>query len=455
MNFSSNVRSFFPRMLPLAFGLLSLTACEDSGEKKTIQAKLDLERNKAEQLESQTQVAISEVKRLTQGSSELSQAVKDLQSANADLNKTIDSNTREISSMNAELDATKKSLSEKNAKVNELNEAISSKNEAVQRLENELSGKSAKIAEIEAEIASNKQTIAELRKVMEAGNDARVQELASQVAAKSEENKQLITQLGSLKEEQEQTSSKLTKSEGELAKLKAEHAVLAEELEQKSYAGVMALLENPGPESLFGVTDWIFKDTYETQQDCLMIFNIDRDLEAVANNRNVAVPRINGFSLVPLRTAYQKVMVCQENGVVQAHKESGFIYKGIPNENTSNRVLLTTRSESSCDPLAETVKTNNVFTSPIQLFYPYVGEIDGIETINVLRPSNQVLEYNMGSGHPGILASSCKELVDNGTEDSLARTACRIAQGEPGLNVTVGCFAEESTAGKTKLIFNK
>lgn len=447
MKFANFARPLKPLVLPLAFGLSLglLTACSDEKEKEGIQQKLDLERERAEQLEA--------------AKNEATRTVQKLEASTRDLEKNLNAQGQALAETQRSLDTANRSLEEKSTKVNELTASIAAKDSVVKQLESDLAAKNNQVAEIDREIARSKATIAELQKALASSSGNGSQELSAQLAAKIKEKEQLEAELAGVKAEKEKASAQLASTEVELNKLKSDHAALSASLEDAAYSGVMALLENPSPESLFGVTDWVLRETYKIgeDQECLMIFNIDREIESVVRDRSRSVPSIRGLQLVPLRTAYQKVAVCSKNGVTQAHKESGFIYKGIPSDNAERRVLVTTRNESSCDKLSEDVKSQNIFSSQFQLFYPYVGQIDGIETVNVLRPSNQVLEYNMGSSHPGLLASSCQAVLADSAASPLASTACRLAKGEKAenLNVSLGCFTEKQADAQTQLIFNK
>lgn len=429
--------------LVFGLGLVSLSACSDG--KDEIQQKLDLERARTQELETAKDEAGAKVQKLEATTRELSE--------------NLTRNGQALSEAQRGLDTANRSLAEKSAQIDQLSRAIEAKNRLVIELDADLSRKDGRVAEIEAEIARNKNTIEELKKTIETSSDGRTRELATQLAAKAEENQRLQAELTGLQAEKAKTSAQLASSEAALSDLKSAHAALAANVEAKAYSGVMALLENTGPESLFGVTDWVLRDTYKLEdgQECLMIFNIDREIESVARNRAVTVPSIGGFQMVPLRIAYQKVAVCQKEGVTQAQRESGFIYKGIPSDNAERRVLISTRTESSCDKLEASVQKQNVFSGQYQLFYPYAGQIDGIETVNLLRPSNQVLEYNMGSAHPSILASSCQDLLKDSGASALASTACRLARGDKAadLNVSLGCFAEKQSGNQTSLTFNK
>ena len=140
-----------------------------------------------------------------------------------------------------------------------------------------------------------------------------------------------------------------------------------------------------------------------------------------------------------------------------AQREQGFVYKVSPKQDKDVKKLLTARVKSSCQEASGGDSASSVFSSSFQYFYPYRGQIDGFETIDVLRPEGQLLEYNMGSAHAEANARSCDAASANADTSDLFKTACSIAQGEApaGVSVTLGCFREKAAGNQFELVFQK
>lgn len=445
----------FPRMLPICVSLLSFAACSTESDRKLDKAKDEkrsLEQRTIE-LEAQRTAREVEITELQSGSQVLDQKVKELESSlaqsEAEKQKTL-----------FELAVSEKSLLEKSKRVDELDASLKLKNSEIKSVQEELARRQARISELEVLSSSQESSINELKAQIESGNSNDFLDLNKKLLEKTLEARELRDELNSVQKEKEGLSTRLAETEAELETLNKEQQALKSDVLLQSYKGVQALIENLGPESLFSPTRWMFRKAYNDVEDCAVIFNIDRQVEVVAKENMDKMPSIRDLKLLPIRVAYQKVLVCTRDGHTQAHQEKGHIYKVNPLSNAANKSLLTARTEGSCDSQSDEVKAANMFSTPNQYIYPYAGTIDGIETIDILRPgSHGLLEYNMGSGNPDIRTSNCAAAAKSPFTTPQVKLACRLAMGEKAeeINVTMGCFTEtkEDAGAKADLIFNK
>lgn len=447
MTFSTTARRFFP----VCLSLLTVTACSTSADRK-----LDKEKKARRALEQQVE---SKNQELAKKDIDLSETTKAKDAAISGLENKLSVATEEQMKMAVELDTTNKSLAEKSKRIEALSEEVKLKAELVSSTKKDLDARTARVSELEVKAAEQDKAISDLNARLAATEGANVGQVLKLLDDKTKEAQGLNEELKTARKEKEELSGKLTQAETDLNALKSEQETLKSGINSSNFAAVQTLMANLGPESLFATTNWKLRDTFKIDEkdDCVFIFNFDRKVEVVSKENMSSIPLVTNLTLLPIRVAYQKVAICKNGRDTQAQKESGHIYKASGgNDNALN--LVTARTEGSCDKLKEEVKAKNVFAGNIQYIKPYAGSIDGIETFDLLRAeSRDWLEYNMGSGHPDIRASSCEAALENEFTSDLVKLACRLAKGDAPseMNVTMGCWTENDRSSQTELLFNK
>ena len=232
---------------------------------------------------------------------------------------------------------------------------------------------------------------------------------------------------------------------------------LKKSLEERRTRSLQAFLENAGPETMFAADATDLEKIFAVQgRECAVVLDIGRDLEVMRGTQRENLPNLRGYDVLPMRVAYQKVMVCKKDGSLQVNREAGYLYRLISQSNDSERALMSSRAKGSCDGRPEAFLEKSVFgASKYQLLSPFRGSIDGIETIDLPRGSRGVLRLNMGSSVVG--AVSCARAVEMRDASDMTTLACKVLLGQTlaGVGLAEGCFTEEPEGSATSLIFHQ
>lgn len=351
-----------------------------------------------------------------------------------------------------ELDIMLQKQEEDESRIQQLNEEnkeliaeIKDKLSAIEELEAELQTTTHNLDEISRKLNETEKTISEKESLIKA--------LEGQLADITEGDPEFFN-----------IHSQLQKAKSSLKEAEAELARLQNSLKEAQYLTVQAYLENLGPERLFALDDRDLRRTYNYAEDieCHFIFSLNDKVDFLHHDIAGSVPTLSGFQAFPLGVTYHKVAICGPRSpglasTFQLHHETGRVFKIIPNNNPQQRSLLTARYESTCGKASSEVAEKNVFGRQFQFIYPYSGMIDGIESIGILRPSNQSLEYTMGSSVTSIRASSCEQLLDRAQASGIAFAACQYINNQENFIATIepGCMLEgPSINGMTRIEFH-
>jgi predicted nucleic acid-binding Zn-ribbon protein len=468
---------------------LELEAAQDA---QTIEAN----NKKIEDLNQKADANASEINDLKKANADLQEQVKAKAAEAAALQKEIDSLEEQlkerddaIKARTEEINRLTKDLTAANTRAEDLTKQVSEQKATITAQEQKLAEKTAALAKLEAEnalLAGNsaealdalRAEVAALQKLVDEQNGtitAHEKALAekTEALAKLEAENALLAgdasealntlraevatlqkDLEAAKAQEETLSTQLTAEQERSAALSARikdlDATLREMKAQTS--AVQVFLANAGQDSLFVLEPDMVRDTYTTAEgeSCTIIFNINRTIDVVRGPARADIPGLTDRTMLPLKGGYQKVVVCQKGEDIRAQVENGSIYQSVPNNNNAAIQLVSARESSSCGDN----ENKSLFASKFQLFYPYRGHIDGIETIDLMRANNEMLRYNMASSTNDFLGTSCTEIVNDGIATELSVLACRLALGqETDATVTKGCFKEVMNNGKTELSF--
>jgi predicted nucleic acid-binding Zn-ribbon protein len=383
--------------------------------------------------------------------------IKDLKKTNAELKAQVKIKAAEAAALQSEIDALEKELQErddeikaKTDEINRLTKDLTAANTKTDSLNKKVNEQKAVIAAQEKSLAEKTEALAKL----EAENASLAGDASEALNALRAEVATLKADLEAAKAQEENLSSQLSaeqeRSDELSAKIKTLDATLKEMKAQTS--AVQVFLANAGKDSLFVLEPDMVRDTYTTAEgeNCTLVFNINRTIDVIRGPARNNIPGLTDRTMLPLKGGYQKVAVCQKGEEIRAQVENGSIYQSIPNNNNTAIQLVSARETSSCGD----DENKSLFASKFQLFYPYRGHIDGIETIDLMRANNEMLRYNMASSTNDFLGTSCTDIVKDGMATELSVLACRLALGqETGVTVTMGCFKEVVNSDKTELSF--
>ncbi|MFW7379721.1 MAG: hypothetical protein ACOH5I_12990 [Oligoflexus sp.] len=405
---------------------LILSACDDSGSAdddkvQELNAALEAEQLALQENIQEQQKKQEEIDRLIAEIAEAEQKIKENQST---------------------IEALKGQQKDDEDQLNQLNE----ENE---KLLNDIEEKLAAIKNLESELKDQTQFVEELREELKLA-ESKLSEQESLVNQLQDELAGMAVgdpDYSRLEQELEEAKKRLQETEDNLDSLRVT-------LQETEYLNVQIFLENLGPERLFVMDDQDLRTIYRFPDDrqCHFLFSIDHKVEYLHNDVANSVPSISGFEALPLGIGYHKVAICgpkdETNLSYQMHHETGRIFKVIPDDNPNQRSLLTARIDTSCNSANREAIDNNVFSRRYQFIYPYSGSIDGIETMGILRPTNQRVEYTMGSSVVTVRSSSCEQLLNRSETPSLARVACQYINQEPAesAQIQLGCFSEGETS---------
>ncbi len=406
MNFTSISHGLLA--LPLLTSLLSLQACgtQEARENAKLQKKYRSEQVKNLELEGDKEKQKSEIKALED-------TVKIQEESIELIRKGADEQTAQLEAAQADLENLKTLNAQLSAKQQELEGKIALKDNEISNLKDQY------------------ETLYETRVDV-----ARLDSLEAQIATLSAEREQLTSEASQLKTSLTESSAKILVAEKKLAK--------SQTLSLQSFLG------NPAPVSLFGLESRDLAKIFKLPADanCMLIFDVSPDLKP---NRKRTVPGLESYDVSGLQTSYQKVLVCQEGSLVKAHKESGTLYK-VNTRNLSN-ALHTSRESDTCASDLES-KSAIFGTEKVQSIDPYMGSIDGIETIDI-KHANGMNRLSEGDSVYSLRAGSCAEVLPSPVASPLAKTACRIALGlqSASAETQFGCFTETYRNGPLELIF--
>jgi hypothetical protein len=232
---------------------------------------------------------------------------------------------------------------------------------------------------------------------------------------------------------------------------------LKKSLEERRTRSLQAFLENAGPETMFAADSSDIEKIFAVQgRECAVVLDIARDLEVMRGTQRDSLPILRGYNVLPMRVAYQKVLVCKKDAGFQVQREAGYLFRLISQGNDSERALMSSRTTGSCDGRSEALLEKSVFgASRYQLLSPFRGSIDGIETMDLPRGSRGALRLTMGSSVVG--AVSCARAVEMRDASDMTTMACKVLLGQTlaGARLAEGCFTEEPEGSATSLNFHQ
>jgi hypothetical protein len=190
-------------------------------------------------------------------------------------------------------------------------------------------------------------------------------------------------------------------------------------------------------------------------RDCALVFDMAREVEMLHGDALSQIPRLENVDIMPMRVAYNKILVCKNGGTLQVGRETGHLYRAQSNNNPDERKLVSGRDRSMCDGRSEPIVRASVFgEARYQVVGAYLDQVNGFETIELLSSGDDSIRLNSGSGE--ISASSCADAQELVGDDRAVVLACKIVRGEriAGLEQVDGCFTEQKKDDGTSLMFN-
>lgn len=391
-----------------------------------------------EEADSDRESLESQIARLQDSNSELQAEVQQLNQTLMTLNRQLDKAKRQLEEKQIEVVELKKERDEGLAKVQSLNERLSATKQelaaAKQRLsEFENSEEGRLIAELEAQV-----------KTLQASLDEEKHKL--DLSSVSLDRKQ--EEVNRLKQDLLTIEKRLTEARNDRSTLLTTIENQRNEIENYKDYTVRLALDALGKERLFVVQDYILTQNYSlaTNQNCALMLQFDDQAQRYTGEG------ISGFELSPYALAYKKIVVCQQDNEMKAQQESGVVVKAYPSNGSrlEGMQLISRRLNSSCNDNA-----NSIFSSNLQLLYPYSASIDALETLGVLMPRGTSIEYNMGSSTPGVFAPDCTKFLNSPFADRkpLLKAACELAVGDES-NIVMGCHLEQKHDDQYIIQFN-
>ncbi len=446
-------------------------------------ANIEFENDKAaalEELNKATAKDIARIAELTAANSEFDQILKDkdaeltnlaeankakidqLGEANRALSSSIEAKDLEIVKITSDLKesevaltSTKSDLNKRAMELEVANKELESTTKDLNSAKDAIATKNSELVETKKSLDESNKRIAELEK----NPDAPSRELESE-RKKSEELSKNVTALTT---EKEDLNKKVVDTEASVTKLNADLATMSKDLELQRFMGMQIFLDNKSEETLYAVSDDALREYYkiDKDQECLFMLSVGQSVENARLNDSSPVPKIGKLNLLPFRTSFERLAICSKNGEIQAQKDSGMIYKAAASDSSSVRNLISARTNDPCAMVPEVVPPKTgpepVLGGKYQYMSPFIGAINGMESIGLLTGNSALLSYIQGRSRTGVDAKDCTELLADGFASPLAHTACRVIKGELKADekVTMGCFTEERVNNAVTLKFQK
>jgi hypothetical protein len=227
-------------------------------------------------------------------------------------------------------------------------------------------------------------------------------------------------------------------------------------LDRLKNRALQVFFENASPDTVFATDTSEMNDLFRLDgRECSVVLDLGREVEVLRGPALAKLPQLRNLDMLPMRVAYTKVLVCKSGGSLQVGRETGFFYRAQSGSNADERKLIAGRDRGMCDNRSETDAKTSVFgEAQYQIVESYRGEVDGIETIDLLRSGGEILRLHTGSSV--LRASSCAEMRGAVADGDIAQTACKVVLGEnmPGMARIDGCFTEQKDGNAVVLKFN-
>jgi hypothetical protein len=381
-------------------------------------------------------------------------------------NEEVDSLRQELANKNlevktgsTELERAKKELAEREVRLNASNAMTDRQAAELKVLGHQLEEEKSTVAAANQKLAEQEKKVAAISAIL-ANHDNEVAALTEELAVQSQALKDAVTSRDEASAKQAELTKRLAAAKAEREKVAADlvAAITEKSRIEKSLAdyqrkGVQAFLENVGPETMFGGAGADVADAFPRRdKKCAVVIDLGPDLEMVRGSERTRLPNLSGYSVLAMRVAYRKIAICDEANKIEAQVEHGQVYKLFGNGN--ERIFVGGRNTSTCDKQSNDMKNKNVFGgSPFQVWSPFRGEVDGIETIDI--PSDDgALRLHMGSALIG--AATCAQALNNDDKTELVTLACKVLSGAEieGKKVIKGCFAKKSSWGRVSTYFS-
>lgn len=293
-------------------------------------------------------------------------------------------------------------------------------------------------------------------------NEAQVSTLEANLKAKEEELARLnAAGPGESSEEFKAQLAALEKARDkaiqDLAAARQQEKDVRDSFNQQEKRVVQMFLENPGPDTLFVLDAEEMSGIFQLDgRQCVVVFDVGARVEILRGPAMEKLPSIQSHKVLPMRVSYTKMLVCRNGGTLQIGRETGYLVRAQSIQNPGERKLIAARDLGMCDNRSGDIAKASVFGQwKYQVLEPYLGDVDGIETMDILRSSGDALRLHTSSGAIGI--SSCAEAqeIRDLTRDTV--NACKILVGARGMEWfqrTEGCFTEKKEGDKTSLVFH-
>lgn len=295
-------------------------------------------------------------------------------------------------------------------------------------------------------------------------NEAQLSTLEANLKAKEEELARLNAAGSGEGESSEEFKAQLAALEKARDKARQDLAVAREQeknakdsLNQQKRRVVQMFLENPGPDTLFVMDVEGMSSMFQLDgRQCAVVFDVGLNMEILRGPAMEKLPSIQSYNVLPMRVPYTKILVCRSGRTLQVGRETGHLVRALSIQNSGDRKLIAARDQGMCDNRSGDIAKASVFGQwKYQVLEPYLGDVDGIETVDILRSSGGTLRLHTGSGVIGV--SSCAEAQEIRDVTNVAVDACKILMGARGMESdqrTEGCFTEKKEGDKTSLVFH-
>jgi hypothetical protein len=243
----------------------------------------------------------------------------------------------------------------------------------------------------------------------------------------------------------------------DLAAARKQEKNAKDSLDQQERRVIQMFLENPGPDTLFVSDAGGISGIFQLDgRQCAVVFDVGARVEILRGPAMEKLPSIQSYKVLPMRVSYTKMLVCRNVGTIQVGRETGHLVRAQSIQNPRDRKLIAARDQGMCDNRSGDIAKASVFGQwKYQVLEPYLGDVDGIETLDILRSSGDTLRLHTSSGVIGV--SSCAEAQEIQDLNSVAVDACKILMGAKGMESyqrTEGCFTEKKEGDNTSLVFH-
>lgn len=243
----------------------------------------------------------------------------------------------------------------------------------------------------------------------------------------------------------------------DLALAREQEKSAKDSLSQQKRRVVQMFLENPGPDTLFVSDAEGMSGIFQLDgRQCAVVFDVGRNVEILRGPAMEQLPSIQSYNVLPMRVPYTKLLVCRSGRTLQVGRETGHLVRAQSIQNSGVRKLIAARDQGMCDNRSGDIAKASVFGQwKLQVLEPYLGDVDGIETLDILRSSGETLRLHTGSGVIGVSSCADAQEIQDGT--NVAVDACKILLGARVIDNdqrAEGCFTEKKEGDKTSLVFH-